>query len=166
MSYRMIKRLQLTAMILEAIAFLWMTVAILFQRQLKSWLYDGPREIIEAFTVPVNLLVSGLLAFSLAVLFFVFVCKNRYASASKKLVIALIVVKCAISAAFQIGSFLYTMILSRYDQFQLASYSEMEFFITIVASPFSNVSSILMLVAMGGYYGKARENVPAAYKSV
>lgn len=161
MRYSTIKKLSIIAAALFGAAFLFTVLAIPFQSVIKR-LMAAPQEAFHFMTIPWAGMIVSFLKATIAGVFLLVVCLNRSAARSRGAVIALTISLGFVSIILSgVLNVLFTAISNTYGTASMASQAIVLNGISLLVTPCAGVGNILLLLAMGAYFGRAREDKTA-----
>lgn len=154
MALKGIRKLQTAAVILYGAAFLLFWVVVLFQRQFAR-LYSYDSEVLNQWVFPWMSFVPLVVSLLVSILFLVLCFSLKTAKGSRVSVIVLLIAPFVFSyLVMPVVNRVYTQVLNHYSSnAYLASYSIVINVVSLSVSPLLLAGSLLMGMAMGGFYG-------------
>lgn len=153
MTLKGIRKLQTAAVILYGAAFLLSLIIVLFQRPFVS-IYTSDPGALALQVFPWTSFIPLLVSLLAAVLFLVLCLSLKTAKGSRVsviiLMIALYVFRYLITPTV---TSVYQLALNQYGTSYIVSFSAVTHAVSLFTSPLSLAGGLLMLLAMGGFYG-------------
>ena len=149
-----VKKLVMIALILIGVVFLLQILITVFQSSIKH-LYGVLESGVIAFTyIPSEAFADSLVRLILSLVFFISIFRHREGEITKGLVVTLAILWGVWSAVlYPVFSSLSSMLLNQFYGYEaVASYSAVKSAISMFTVIPATAASILMLLALGGYF--------------